>query len=96
MTNLSKPDSKALKAAEENAIAFVQNVRAFHMNWVTFLIIMPLLAILNFFLSPQFWWAAIVAGAWGAAIVLHMIVINKLFSGDWEQREFLKRLNIYE
>ena len=60
------------------------------MNWIAFALIMPMLAILNYFLSPQFWWSAIVALAWAMAIVLHVIVINRLFGSDWEQREFMK------
>lgn len=78
---------------EKDAIAFVQNVKAFHMNWISYAFIIPMLAVLNYFLSPQFWWSAIVAVIWGFAIVMHVVVINQLFGSEWEQREFLKRIN---
>lgn len=81
--------------AEKQAIAYVQNVKAFHMNWVTALIIVPLIYILNQNLSPDFDWYLIVALCWGAAIVLHALVIYGMFSlfgGAWEQREFQKQM----
>ena len=82
--------------AEEDAIEFVQNLKAFNMNWITFLIVMPFMYWLNIKLSPGFLWVAIVAGAWVLAMVLHAIVIFGLFSesaGAWEQRQFQKQMN---
>lgn len=77
-------------------MAYVQNVKAFHMNWISALIIMPLLFVLNQKLSPEFDWYIIVGLCWGGAIVLHAIVIFgmfKLFGGEWEQKVFLERLS---
>jgi len=81
---------------EKQAIAYVQNVKAFHMNWIAALVIMPLLYVLNQRLSPEFDWYLIVGLCWGAAIALHALVIFGLFSffgGAWEQDEFQKRMN---
>jgi len=80
---------------EKQAIAYVQNVKAFHMNWVAAIVILPLLYVLNQQLSPQFDWFMIVALCWGAAIALHALVIFgmfKFFGGDWEQEQFQKRM----
>ncbi len=80
---------------EKQAIAYVQNVKAFHMNWVAFLVILPLLYLLNQRLSPEFDWYALVALCWGAAIVLHGVIIFglfNLFGGAWEQRAFEERM----
>ena len=98
MTPKTTPPSQpnALQAEmEKQAIAYVQNVKAFHMNWITALVILPLLYILNQRLSPEFDWFIIVALCWGGAIALHALVIFglfKLFSGEWEQDQFQNRM----
>ncbi len=82
--------------AEKQAIAYVQNVKAFHLHWISFLVIMPLLYVLNRWLSPEFQWFLIVGLCWGAALVLHAVILFGMFSlfgGAWEQREFQKRMN---
>lgn len=97
MTNTaSQISSRPLQEeAEKQAIAYVQNLKAFHMHWISFLVIMPLLYVLNQWLSPEFQWFLIVGLCWGAAIVLHAVVLFgmfNLFGGAWEQREFQKRM----
>jgi hypothetical protein len=93
-TAQTKPD--ALQAeAEKQAIAYVQNVKAFHMNWIAAIVILPVLYVLNQRLSPDFDWFFIVALCWGGAIGLHALVIFgmfKLFGGAWEQDQFQKRM----
>ena len=82
---------------EKEAIAYVQNLKAFHLNWITFLLVMPALILLNKFTSPEFWWVLMVGGAWLPAISLHALVIFGLFSvfdGSWEQKEFQKRMRM--
>jgi len=95
MTNTQTTNQHFIDQVEKEAIAYVQNLKAFHMNWITFTIIIPLLYILNMKLSPEFLWVLIVGLAWGFAIVLHALVMFGLFSvfgGKWEQREFQKRM----
>ena len=95
-TQTPQPQNSALQAEAENqAIAYVQNVKAFHMNWITALVILPVLYVLNQRLSPEFDWFFIVALCWGAAIGLHALVIFgmfKFFGGEWEQDQFQKRM----
>ena len=82
--------------AEKQAIAYVQNVKAFHMNWVAALVILPVLYFINQSLSPEFSWFFIVGLCWGAAIVLHALVIFgmfNVFSGEWEQKQFQRRMD---
>lgn len=96
MSNTQTSDQYFVKQSEQDAIAYVQNLRAFHMNWIAFLVIIPALYVLNIKISPEFLWVVIVAIAWFAAIVLHALVIFGLFSvfgGAWEQREFQKRMD---
>lgn len=97
MTNTTpQSDQYFIEQAEKDAIAYVQNVRAFHMSWIAFIVIMPLLYLLNRILSPEFLWVIIVGLCWAFAIGLHALVIFGLFSlfgGKWEQREFQKRMS---
>ena len=85
-----------LDQAEQEAIEYVQNLKAFHLNWITFIIVMPFMYWLNIKLTPQFLWVSILAASWTLAIVLQAVLIFGLFSvfsGAWEQREFQKRMS---
>lgn len=85
--------------AEREAIVYVKNLKAFHLNWISFVVMIPCLYLLNIKISPDFLWVTIVAIAWGGAIILNAFVIYGLFhvfSGEWEQREFLKRMRFKE
>jgi len=87
-------DHAALNA-ENHAIAYVQNVKAFHMHWISFAIIVPGLYFLNTLVSPDVMWVWWVAPIWACALALNAIVVFGLFhifSPDWEQREFKKRM----
>lgn len=99
MPNTYTPNQHITEQAEKDAIAYVQNLKGFHMNWISFIVIMPLLYILNIKLSPDFMWAIIVGLCWAFAIALNALVIFGLFSvfgGKWEQREFQKRMNFFD
>ena len=99
MNESNTSDQYFLDQAEQDAIDYVQNLRAFNLNWITALVVLPFLYWLNLQLSPGFLWVKIVAGAWVLAMVLHAAVIFGLFSlfgGEWEQRQFQKRMNRYK
>jgi transcriptional regulator with XRE-family HTH domain len=96
MTETQTTDQYFLEQAEKEAIEYVQNLKGFHLNWITFAIIMPLLYLLNIKLTPEYLWVAIVGGCWLGAIALHALVMFGLFStfgGAWEQRVFRKRMD---
>lgn len=96
MTNTQTSDQYFTEQAEQDAIAYVQNLKAFHMNWIAFIVIIPCLYLLNMQVSPGELWVIVVAIAWTSAIVLHALVIFGMFSvfgGGWEQRQFQKRMN---
>lgn len=95
MTNTNTQNDHKLLDTEREAIEYVKNLKAFHLNWITFLVIIPVLYFVNLQVSPDRLWIYTVGAAWGMAIVLHAIVIYGLFSvfgGEWEQRQFLKRM----
>jgi len=97
MTVIETPNQSIPQQKEKAAIAFVKTLRAFHMNWMTFIVIMPLLIVLNLVLIPGFLLAAIVGFCWGFGIALNALVVFRLFSlfsGEWEQNEFQRRLGM--
>ena len=94
----SPAQSHFIEQAEKDAIAYVQNLRAFHLNWITSLVVLPFLYLLNRALSPEFWWVMIVGAAWAMAILLHALVIFGMFSlfgAEWEQEELKKRMKTF-
>lgn len=82
---------------EREAIEYVQNLKAFHMHWISFAVILPCLYVFNITVTPEYLWIGWVAVPWALALALHAVVIHGLFNvfgADWEQREFRKRMNL--
>ena len=93
MTKKTPTEDTVMTNAELQAYEYAQNMKAFHMNWITFLIIMPGLYLLNMYLSPEFMWVWIVAGCWVGAMILHALTIFGLFglfTPSWEQEQVSK------
>lgn len=98
MADTSTPTTSSPVAdeVEREAVEYVQNLRAFHMHWIAFAIIMPALYLMNMSISPDVRWFEWVGMAWGGALILHVAVIFglfNLFGAKWEQKEFRKRMN---
>ena len=74
MTTSESTSQHLLEMKEKEAIAYVENLKGFHMNWIAFLVIMPCLYLLNMQVSPENLWVAFVGVAWVFAIVLHAIM----------------------
>ncbi len=82
---------------EREAIEYVQNLKGFHMHWISFVVILPCLYIFNITVTPEELWIGWVAVPWAFALALHAIVIHGMFNvfgAQWEQREFQKRMNM--
>lgn len=82
---------------EGEAIEYVDNLKGFHMNWISFLIVIPCLYLLQVFVSPEESWILYPLFGWLLGIVLHGAVIVVMFGGfglfgaDWERRQIEKR-----
>lgn len=73
---------------------YIHNIKGFHMNWVTFLVVVPCLFALDHFVTPGPYWVQWVIGSWGGAIVLHAVLLYfyfGVFGKEWEKKA-LKRL----
>ena len=99
MTNSESSDQQYLEHAEKEAIAYVQNLKGFHIHWITYIVVMIGLYFLNINTSPDNLWFITVGLIWAGALVLHAIILFGMFSmfgGDWEQRQFKKYMNQIE
>lgn len=96
MTNTQTSNQQLEEHSEKEAIAYVHNLKWFHLHWITFIVVMPCLYGLNLVVSPEVFWVIIVGIAWGFGLALHAIVLFGMFSlfgGAWEQRQFQKYMN---
>lgn len=88
--------AQATTNAERDAIEYVQNLKAFHLHWISFIFVLPGLYILNSIVSPDVMWVYLAGLIWGGALALHAIVLFGLFGvfgAGWEQKQFQKRMN---
>ncbi|MBV1885920.1 MAG: 2TM domain-containing protein [Parvibaculaceae bacterium] len=85
-----------LQREEAEALEYVQNLKGFHLNWITALLVLPCLYALNIYLTPNVLWVAWAAAGWGLSLVLHALTMYGLFgvfNTKWERRAVEKRLN---
>ncbi len=94
--NATPPNPETASGEKKEAVEYVQNIKAFRLNAIMFIIIIPCLYIVNSALSPDYFWIKWVALAWLASFALHALAIKMLFGTfgvKWEQAEIDKRLN---
>ena len=80
---------------EQRALEYVRDVKGFYSSLVTFLIVVPALFLMNYFLTPGYFWAWWVLFGWGIGIVSHALSVFELFKffdADWEKKQVEKRL----
>ncbi len=85
-----------LQREEAEALEYVQNLKGFHLYWITALLVLPCLYALNIYLTPNVLWVAWAAAGWGMGLVLHALTMYGLFgvfNTKWERRAVEKRLN---
>jgi len=96
MSNSLSTNKQYLEHAEKEAIAYVKNLKDFHIHWITYIVVMVGLYLLNIYTSPDNLWVIVVGAIWAGALVLHAIVLFGMFSvfgGAWEQKKFLQYMN---
>ncbi|WDI30782.1 helix-turn-helix domain-containing protein [Hyphococcus flavus] len=95
MEKTAEPDRTFTTARENDAIEYVKNLKGLYVHMILFAVIMPCLAGLNYFLSPDALWVHYVAIPWGLAIALQALITYGFFNflgPKWEQRQFRKRM----
>ncbi|MCG3864165.1 MULTISPECIES: 2TM domain-containing protein [unclassified Photobacterium] len=80
---------------EKQAINYVKGIKGFYSNLTTYILVISALFVINYFTSPDYWWAVWPALGWGIGIVSHALsafeVLN-IFGPEWEKKQVEKRL----
>jgi transcriptional regulator with XRE-family HTH domain len=87
-----RPD---VRPDEALALAHVRKVKGFYIHLSQYVIVIPLLAILNLVWYPSYWWFIWPALGWGMGLAAHgMSVFNAVpfLNGAWEKRQVEKYL----
>jgi len=87
--------SESISADETLALTHVRKVKGFYVHFVQYCVVVGALAIVNYLLTPQYYWVIWVALGWGSGVLIHGLrVFDKVpfLSGRWEQRQVEKYL----
>lgn len=82
--------------AEQEALDYVKNLKGFHISWMSYIVVIPVLYVLNIYLTPGYLWVVWPALGWAFGILMQALVLFGQFGilgAEWEQRHFEKRLN---
>ena len=80
---------------EQKALEYVRDVKGFYTHLTTFSLTIFGLFILNWIVSPGYFWVFWVVFGWGIGIISHAVSVFEVFSffgPDWEKRQVEKRL----
>ena len=92
---LPMPETTTVSQEEKVAMEYVRDIKGFYSHFVTFVIIIPGLAALNYFTSPEYYWVVWPAFGWGIGLIAHGLSVFEVFTffgPDWERRQIEKRL----
>jgi len=92
---MDTPTGDKIRADEALALAHVRKLKGFYSHLLQYVVIVGGLVVLNFVISPSYWWVVWVALGWGVGVIAHgMSVFNMVpfLNGDWERREAEKFL----
>jgi len=96
MTNDTYTESTVqIPEDEKEALAYVKEIKDFYSDLMSFLVIIPALFILNYFVSPGYFWAWWVVFGWGISLAIHAFSVFEFFnllSPNWEKKQIEKRL----
>jgi hypothetical protein len=93
---MDKPSGQANVSNEEFlALAHVRAVKAFYLHAAQFVVVVGIMAVVNFAAYPQYLWVKWVALGWGSGVLIHGLqVFGKVpfLTVDWEKRQVEKYL----
>ena len=80
---------------EEKAFKYVQGVKGFYGNLITYVLVIAMLFVINLITYSDYIWAIWPALGWGIGILTHGLKafdVFSLFGPDWEKKQVEKRL----
>ncbi len=94
---IDRVTTQAATARTEEALAFshVRRVKGLYIHLAQYILVLCVLAVVNFLTSPRYWWVGWVALGWGTGVAFHGLrVFDKIpfLNGEWERRQVEKQL----
>ncbi len=80
---------------EEDALAYVRDVKGFYSHLISYVCVMTGLFLLNWFTSPGYFWVIWPAIGWGISLGVHALNVFEVldfFGPEWERKQVEKRL----
>jgi len=77
----------------------VRRLRDFYVHIAIFVVVIGGLAVMNWIVSPTFWWVAFPAIGWGIGLAAHAVSVlfeDSLFDAGWEERKTRELLQRHE
>jgi len=94
-TNNEVTSNAQINLEEQKAMEYVEGIKSFYQHLFSYILVISLLTVINYFSSPSYFWVVWPAMGWGIGIISHGIrafEIFSLFSPEWEKRQIEKRL----
>ena len=92
---MSPTEHPETQSDEAWALTRVRKKKEFFVHLAQFVVVMPILAVMNVMTTPGTLWILWVLFGWGLALALHGLAVWQKFSfldGEWERREVEKIL----
>lgn len=80
---------------ETRIIEHVQDIKGFYSHLINYAVVVLGLFLLNFLVSPGYYWAWWAALGWGIGLISHGLSVFEVYSffgADWEKKQIEKRL----
>ncbi|UUO24388.1 MULTISPECIES: 2TM domain-containing protein [Colwelliaceae] len=80
---------------ETRIIEHVQDIKGFYSHLINYAVVVLGLFLLNFLVSPGYYWAWWAALGWGIGVISHGLSVFEVYSffgADWEKKQIEKRL----
>ncbi len=90
--------TETLTPEEEDAMAYVRDIKGFYQHLAQYLVVNLVLVLLNLWYTPDNFWAIWPILGWGLGVAFHGIAVFEvfeivgLFGADWEKRQIKRRL----
>ncbi len=94
--NMTTTDQGQLTEQERDAMVHVRDIKAFYAHLISYIIVMPILALVNFYYFPEQLWVIWSAVGWGCGVACHGLAVHEVFGFHgvaWERRQIEKLLN---